>query len=644
MRNRLLLVLLLVLIVLPNRSFADFRPVNPEELKITSLPNEPGATAFILDHEETYSNDGAYVSVYFRIKILTEAGRALGNVEIPYFGQWSDIIDIRGRTIHSDGTIIPFDGKPLEKIIEKDRDVRYKAKIIAMPDVQVGSIVEYEYARKYRYYWGPYSSSPAPRWILQQSLFQRHVHFAFRRSGTPFAYTWVTPNNEKPTDNGIDIELTLKDVPAFFEEEYMPPPDMLKYHVFFYYTDVQNTEEYWKEAGKSWAKSVDYFAKESGALKTALSGIVSPSDTQEQKVRKIYDFVQKFENTTYLPSRSPDEMKARGLKESRNGSDVLKQKSGNRDDITQLFIGLVRAAGIHAYAMRVVARDRSYFLPTLMDFGQLDYEIAIVQLDGKEVFLDPGTRFCPYGLLYWKGTASRGVRQTPDGKTAIALSGLANYKDSQIQRILNLAITSDLQGEGVLNVFYFGQAAVVMRLGSMNTDAAGRKKKLEDQVKTWLPDNSEVTLTNQPDWESDKTLVASFKIKTPLVSSSGKRLFLPAQLMARKYRDAFVHAERKYPVYFDYPFTQVDEIHILLPDKYQVEMLPVPAQQRIQSAVYSTSYSQSGKQLILRREFAISGNYFEAPYYQELRSFFQKTRDMDQQQILLKMAADAAGN
>lgn len=639
MRDRLLLsAIFLVAVLLPSFSFADFPPVNPDELNITSLPNLPGAPGFILEHEEIYDKASS-VSIYLRIKILTEAGRTLGNIELPYDDQVSDIIDFRGRTVHSDGTIIPFQGKPLEKIIYKSSDLRYKVKTVSMPDVQVGSIVEYRYMLNYRFF-----VPGAPRWILQNSLFQRHLHYVFRHFWAGLSYTWATPNNVKPIDNGGETELTLKDVPAFDEEEYMPPPDMLKYHVFFYYTNLASIDEFWTEEGKDWAKKVDHFAKESGALRAALATIIGPSDTQEQKVRNIYAFVQTFENTTYLPERSAKEMKARGLKESKNSGDVLKQKSGDRDDITRLFIGLVRVAGIPAFAMRVVARDRAYFLPAFLDFDQLDDEIAIVQLDRKEVFLDPGTRFCPYGLLYWKGTASRGVRQMPDGKTVIASSTLANYSDSQVQLVLNLSITSDLQGEGVLNVFYFGQAAVEYRLHSMNTDAAGLKKELEDQVKARLPENAEVTLTNQPEWQSDETLAASFRIKTPLLSSAGKHLLLPAQLLATKLPNPFPHAERKYPIYFKYPYSEVDEIHILLPRTYQVEMLPSPTQQRLQYAIYNTSYSQSGQQIIVRREFAISGNYFEVPYYPELRSFYERTRSIDEQQILLKPATNAPAN
>ncbi|MGE5110858.1 MAG: DUF3857 domain-containing protein, partial [Acidobacteriaceae bacterium] len=491
---------------------SDFPPVNPAELKITSLPNQPGAAAFILAHEEMDDDQLHYHSVYMRIKVLTEAGRERANVELPYNDRNFDISGIHGRTIHADGTIIPFEGKPFEKDIVKGAGIRYKVKTFTMPDVQVGSIIEYKYELRY-----DDDMLYAPHWVLQDDMFQQHEHYVFKpwnrevmlphgRIGNGFAWTWFTPNKEEPVRQRDKIEITLDNVPAFVEEENMPPSDVLKFYVHFYYQSAKTSDEFWKDEGKFWSKDVDHFANKSNELSSALSGIVTASDAPEQKVRKIYAFVQTLENTTYLPERSVQEQKALGLKESKNAVDVLRQKSGDRDEITRLFIGFVRAAGIPAYAMRVTARDNSYFLPQVMDFNQLDWDIAIVQLDGKEVFLDPGTRFCPYGTVYWKYSAARGIRQTPDGKTVIAESAPATYKDAQTQRLLDVTVGTDGEAEGILKVSYLGQEAIRRRLVALKTDVAGRTKDLEDEAREWFPNNAEITLSNKPDWNSDKNL------------------------------------------------------------------------------------------------------------------------------------------
>src|ERR1700691_2115298 len=81
---------------------AKFQPVSTEELKMTSEPQAPGAPAIILyrqvdrnDYGRTAHggavlmgsqgpNADRFEDDYFRIKILTEAGRRYANVEIPF--------------------------------------------------------------------------------------------------------------------------------------------------------------------------------------------------------------------------------------------------------------------------------------------------------------------------------------------------------------------------------------------------------------------------------------------------------------------------------------------------------------------------------------------------------------------------------
>jgi len=131
-----------------------------EELTMTSIPEVPGAAAVILDYEET--DDDVHLhqfGVYERIKILSEKGKEYADVELrstedigthEYFTDTYD--DIGGRTIHSDGTVIPFTGKPYVKTLEKTNDYKYQAKVFTLPDVQVGSIIEFHYSYHYPEY------------------------------------------------------------------------------------------------------------------------------------------------------------------------------------------------------------------------------------------------------------------------------------------------------------------------------------------------------------------------------------------------------------------------------------------------------------------------------------------------------------
>jgi transglutaminase-like putative cysteine protease len=643
----------ILLISVPFRALAwsDFPPLNPQELKIDSLPGQPGASAFVLYHEEIDDDKAHYHQTYYRIKVLTEAGRERANVELPYNNRSTNITDIHGRTIHADGAIIPFEGKPFEKVVFNTKELKYKVKAFTMPDVQVGSIIEYRYTLRY-----DDDKLLSPRWTLSSDLYQKDVYYSFTpydrevmlshgRIGRGYSWTWLTPHNEQPVQwpNGR-IDIKIKDVPAFDEDEYLPPGDTLKYFVHFYYSTARNVSQYWQEEGKYWSKEVDHFASKSDTISAELGKIVAPTDTLEQKVRKIYAYVSKLENTTYLPVRTAEERLATGLKENKEASDVLRNKSGSRDDITRLFIAMVRQAGVPAQAHIVTARDTSYFMPQLMDFDQLDNEVAVVQIDGKDVYLDPGTRFCPYGVLYWKYSAAKGLRQVEGKGAQISDTEISTYKENQTQRRLDVKISSEGVAEGALTVVYFGQESISHRLAALKTDAAGRTKDLEDEVKDWLPSNSEVSVAVQPDWDSDKPFAVKFKVSVPMLSSAGKRVLMPAHLLAFNQHDVLPHAERKYPVYFNYPYTYVDEIHINLPESLKVENLPAPTQVKLNYALYASQYQQSGRQLMSERQLLMGGNVFPVEMYKELKGFFQQVHTADQQQILLKAESSATGN
>ena len=147
----------------------------PEQLKMTSDPAAPDAPAVYLFREEIVDDNVHFHRVYAQIKILTEKGKEeFSDIEIPYEGSNSDIKAVEGRTIHADGTVIPFTGKPYSKELVKSGDVKWMAKVFSMPDVQVGSILEYRWELQYGDNW-----YIPPHFYLQQSVFTHKAHYHF---------------------------------------------------------------------------------------------------------------------------------------------------------------------------------------------------------------------------------------------------------------------------------------------------------------------------------------------------------------------------------------------------------------------------------------------------------------------------------
>jgi hypothetical protein len=124
-----------------------FQPVSPEELKMTSDPQAPGAPAIILYRQVDRDDRGltAHEDDYFRIKILTEEGRKYADIEIPFFKEAGNVVNVHARTIKPDGSVVNFSGKVFDKSIVKAKGVKYMAKTFTLPDVEVGAVIEYFY-------------------------------------------------------------------------------------------------------------------------------------------------------------------------------------------------------------------------------------------------------------------------------------------------------------------------------------------------------------------------------------------------------------------------------------------------------------------------------------------------------------------
>jgi hypothetical protein len=216
----------------------------PEELSMTSQPEVPGAPAVYLFREETTDDKLHMFSIYIRLKVLTERGKEYSNVELSFTrgrdGSGFTVDDIQGRTIHPDGTIIPFTGKPYEKLIEKGQGIKMMAKVFTMPDVSVGSIIEYRYKLRYH---DEYVESP--QWYIQSNIWTRKAHYLWRpidlsagnisltnsRGETSNNLTWasVLPAGTEVKQTSVPggtqslIDLNAHDIPPAPEEDFMPP-------------------------------------------------------------------------------------------------------------------------------------------------------------------------------------------------------------------------------------------------------------------------------------------------------------------------------------------------------------------------------------------------------------------------------------
>jgi hypothetical protein len=559
------------------------------------------------------------------------------------------VSSLKARTIHPDGKITEFTGKPFQKVLIKGHGLKVLAKTFTMPDVTVGSIIEYKYRVDVN---GIFTDNS---WTIQHELYTVKESFRMKpyvgllegfEDGYQVAALYShMPNNVKPVQKGGGYELDVDSMPAFETEGYMPPEQDFVPQMRFLYvgSHVSTPDKFWTDAGEKWNNDADHFIGNRREIAQAASEAIGSETDPEQKLRKLYARVQQVRNLTYERERTAEEQKKENLKDNQNVADVLARGAGYRNEITFLFVALARSAGFDAAAVRSSNRHDKFFDKGLLSKRQFDSEIAVVSLSGKDVYLDPGTRFCPYGYVRWIRTSTMGLKLEKKGSTFVTVPG-APYDKAMTRRSADMSLDDSGGLKGKITVKFEGGEALEHRLDGLETDDAGKKKLLEDELQEWVPSGAVVKLESSEGWESSDTpLTAVFDVEISGYSSvAGKRLLVPAYLFQAKKMDAFKHADRKFPVYFPYAFAESDRVSIKVPAGYTLESVPQEQTALLGYAGYKNVVQFDGKQLVTQRVLQVNGIFFRLELYPEVKDFFGKVQAGDEQQAVLTGGSTSA--
>ena len=653
------LFLTLMWMAVVSRAWAGigFQPVSPDELKMTSEPHAPGASAIILYRQVDRDDNGrtSHEDHYVRIKILSEAGRKYADIEIPFIKYWENIVNIRARTIRPDGSAVDFDGKVFDKTLVKAKGVKILAKTFTLPDVQVGGIIELNYTDDLQEY-----SLFDSHWIVSEELFTKRAQFSLKPYEikayesyfpNPFRLRWTwhgLPAGVEPKKGGDGIvRMDVSDIPPFPTEDFMPPANELKARVDFIYADTSDEREpdkFWRQVAKKRYNEMESFVGKRKAMEQAVAQIVSPGDSPEMKLRKIYDRVQAIRNTTFEVTKTEQEEKRAKEKPPDSVEDIWKRGYGDSVTLPRLFLALVRAAGFEARECWVSDRRMYFFVPLTMESRKLNANVVVVKLDGKDLYLDPGIPFTPFGLLPWSETGTPGLLLDKDGGTWIR-TAIPSRSESRTERNakLKLADTGDLVGK--VTVTYTGLEAMNWRVEKRHSDDVERKKFLEDELRGQIPVGAEVELTNTPDWSNSETpLTADFTLKIPgWAAAAGRRALVSVGVFSAEEKHVFEHADRTHPIYFDYSFEKVDDLEIELPPGWHTSSIPDARKQDGHIVTYTMKVDDFAGTLHVVRKLGVDAGMYDPKYYAGLRNFFQNVKSGDEQQIVLQPAVVAGG-
>ena len=113
---------------------------------------------------------------------------------------------------------------------------------------------------------------------------------------------------------------------------------------------------------------------------------------------------------------------------------------------------------------------------------------------------------------------------------------------------------------------------------------------------------------------------------------------------------AFRAEKRLYPIYFDYPFEEIDDVKLHVPAEYKIETVPPesevkqaePAEPGMLS--YEISATPQGDAVGVKRMFILGGSLFPVASYPSLQKFFNTVEADGQAQIVLQGTESTRNN
>jgi hypothetical protein len=269
--------------------------------------------------------------------------------------------------------------------------------------------------------------------------------------------------------------------------------------------------------------------------------------------------------------------------------------------------------------------------------------VIVLNLDGKDITLDPGTKMAPFQTLHWAHAAAPGLALN-NGKVDTIITPEQKVTDNLVLHVGSVAITPQGGVSGTVKVAFVGQQAIRLRQMALgNADAT--KGEIERMIAQQVPSGVEarvdrVTFMDDP----TRQLVAVVNLSGSLGAPAGGRIVLPRNFFSTRESNPYPEDDaRTNPVDVHYPAEEQDQITYILPAGFTVEGKPEDAVLKWESnAAYEQKAKVAANSFTSTRVLARGFTLLEPKDYSGLRDFYQKVVTADQQQVVLAPAAQAA--
>ncbi len=351
------LLIALVLLVSPTLVYPEGATVISFEEKY----NDHQSIFLLYDVDIKVNEDWSYVkNVRKRVKILKTEARDMGEIPIYYENNREKVTNLKAFTVTPDNKkhdyskiqdLNVYDGYPMYS--------DFRVKVITLPEVTVGSVLEYAlttsskgYAMKNAFWYGFYMDWPAPMKEMNFSItFPKSLGLQYKEFGLT-RKPKITENKSTITYSWAvrDIEGTKKD------EDYLPLPTPESIKEGFEFSSVKS----WRDISDWYYLLVKKNLIITPEIEATVKRVTADCATIKEKTRAILEYGQK--DFRYVSMAFGD-----NTLEPHATDIVFKNKYGDCKDLSLLCMAALKVAGIDSnicfFNIESSINDPQYDLP-----------------------------------------------------------------------------------------------------------------------------------------------------------------------------------------------------------------------------------------------------------------------------------------
>jgi len=523
----------------------------------------------------------------------------------------------------------------------------WKEKTITLPNVKVGSIIEYKYVLRsenlmkfpdfdiqfnipvdYFYY-----KTQIPEFYIYKPILIGGIPLETESKFTGASQSFDNSFSQTSSFSYKQIESFYqgKDVPALKEEPYISNLENYRGSIQQELERVRLPDKPVKDYSLTWegvAKTIfkdDSFGKQlnQGSLFTDdLNKLLSNVEDRKERLNLIFTYVKNRMNWNEVNSCFTE----KGVEKA------YKDQTGNVAEINFILINMLRAAGIEANPVLVSTIQNG--LPVYPTRTGFNYVIAAADIDGKRILLDASHKLTapnilPLNVLNWNGRLIK-----KDGSSEEIQLDPAQQSKEIYSLIVKL--NSDGKMSGQARVQRTDYDAYSFREENNTKTEDAYLEKFENRLGGLEISNYKI--------ENQKSNLDQSVIETFAFVSSNRsdiidgKIFMNPLLFFTQTKNPFNQEKRQMPVYFGYKNLEKFNLSVEIPQGYTIESIPKPfkitSEDKLMSFILNFSVSENKIQIVGQKE--INSSIFAAEDYGMIKEFFQKMIVSQNEKIILK--------